>query len=56
MRRGEIDASPMAKMRKPLIPEQPVPVLPDEDIKRLLDGCTGRDFRNRGTWRSSVCS
>ena len=44
---GEIDGSPMAKMRKPLIPEQPVPVLPDADIKRLLDSCAGRDFRNR---------
>lgn len=44
---GEIDASPMAKTRKPMIPEQPVPVLPDADIKRLLDSCAGRDFRNR---------
>jgi integrase len=37
----------MAKMRKPIIPEQPVPVLPDADVKRLLDNCAGRDFRNR---------
>ena len=44
---GEIDSSPMAKMRKPIIPEQPVPVLPDADVKRLLDSCAGRDFRNR---------
>ena len=44
---GEIDASPMAKMRPPLIPEQPVPVLPDAEIRRLLDSCAGRDFRNR---------
>lgn len=44
---GEIDASPMAKMRKPIIPQQPVPVLPDTDVKRLLDSCTGRDLRNR---------
>ncbi|MBV9384562.1 MAG: phage integrase N-terminal SAM-like domain-containing protein, partial [Streptosporangiaceae bacterium] len=44
---GEIDASPMAKMRRPIIPEQPVPVLSDDEVRRLLDGCTGRDFRNR---------
>lgn len=44
---GVIDSSPMAKMRKPIIPEQPVPVLPDADVKRLLDSCAGRDFRNR---------
>jgi site-specific recombinase XerC len=43
----EIDGSPMAKMRPPIIPERPVPVLPDADIKRLLDSCPGRDFRNR---------
>jgi integrase len=44
---GEVSPSPMAKMRKPMIPEQPVPVLPDAGIKRLLDSCAGRDFRNR---------
>jgi hypothetical protein len=37
----------MAKMRKPIIPERPVPVLPDADVKRLLDNCAGCDFRNR---------
>jgi integrase/recombinase XerC len=37
----------MVKMRKPLVPEQPVPVLPDADIKRLLDSCAGRDFLSR---------
>jgi site-specific recombinase XerC len=44
---GEVDTSPRAKMRKPIIPEQPVPVLPDADVKRLLDNCAGRDFCNR---------
>jgi site-specific recombinase XerD len=44
---GEINASPMAKMRPPIIPEQPVPVLPDAQIKRLLDSCSARDFRSR---------
>src|SRR5579859_7834777 len=44
---GEITASPMAKMRPPRIPEQPVPVLPDDDIRRLLACCAGKSFRDR---------
>jgi site-specific recombinase XerC len=44
---GEITGSPMAKMRPPIIPEKPVPVLADADVKRLLDSCAGKDFRNR---------
>jgi site-specific recombinase XerD len=44
---GEITSSPMAKMRPPLIPEKPVPVLPDDDIRRLLASCAGKDFRDR---------
>jgi site-specific recombinase XerC len=44
---GEVTGSPMAKMRPPLIPEKPVPVLPDDDIRRLLASCAGKDFRDR---------
>jgi site-specific recombinase XerC len=44
---GEVTGSPMAKMRPPKIPEKPVPVLPDDDIRRLLDNCAGKDFRDR---------
>jgi site-specific recombinase XerC len=44
---GEITSSPMAKMRPPLIPEKPVPVLSDDDIRRLLASCAGKDFRDR---------
>jgi site-specific recombinase XerD len=44
---GEIDVSPMAKMRPPIIPEQPVPVLPDDQVRLLLGSCAGRDFRAR---------
>lgn len=44
---GEVDGSPMARMRPPIIPEQPVPVLADDQVRRLLDSCAGRDFRNR---------
>jgi len=44
---GEIDSSPMAKMRPPIIPEQAVPVLSDDQVRLVLDNCAGRDFRNR---------
>jgi integrase len=44
---GEIAGSPMAKMRPPIIPEQPVPVLSDDQIRGLLASCAGKDFRVR---------
>ncbi len=44
---GEIDGSPMAKTRPPKIPDKPVPVLPDEDVRRLLADCSGKDFCDR---------
>jgi site-specific recombinase XerC len=44
---GEIDASPMIKMRPPKIPEKPVPVLSDDQIRLLLADCSGKDFRDR---------
>lgn len=44
---GEIVASPMRKMRPPDVPEQPVRVLSDDDLRRLLDTCKGNTFDNR---------
>lgn len=44
---GEIKGSPMAKMRPPIIPEQPVPVLSDDQVRGLLAVCSGKDFRAR---------
>jgi site-specific recombinase XerD len=41
---GEIAADPMAKMQPPASPEQPVPVLPDEALRRLFAACAGKDF------------
>ena len=37
----------MVKMRPPVIPEQPVPVLSDDQVRRLLAACSGKDFRDR---------
>ncbi len=44
---GEILASPMARLKPPAVPEQPVPVLDEAALHRLLDVCTGRDFEAR---------
>src|SRR6266498_3008832 len=43
----EIDTSPMARMKPPIMPEQPVPVVPDDGLRRLLNACDGRDFEAR---------
>jgi site-specific recombinase XerD len=44
---GEVESSPMARMRPPIVPEQPVPVLTDVALRDLLAGCDGRDFVSR---------
>jgi site-specific recombinase XerD len=41
---GEVARSPMAKMRPPALPEVPVPVVSEDDLRRLLKSCDGRDF------------
>src|SRR5215207_3217294 len=43
----ELPASPMAKMRPPIIPDQPVPVIPDDGLRRLLAACAGKCFEAR---------
>lgn len=37
----------MERMRPPLIPEKPVEVLPDDQLRKLLKVCNGRDFAGR---------
>ncbi len=44
---GEIPADPMARMRPPMVPEQPVPVLGDDEVKALLAACEGKEFADR---------
>jgi site-specific recombinase XerD len=39
--------NPMAKMTPPIVPEQPVPVIPDDGLRRLLRACDGKDFEAR---------
>jgi site-specific recombinase XerD len=44
---GELAASPMAGMNPPQIPDEPPSVLGDDELRRLLKACEGRDFTDR---------
>ena len=44
---GEIKTSPMANMKPPHVPEEPAPVISEEQLRRLLRNCEGRDFMDR---------
>ena len=45
---GEVKTSPMANMKPPRIPENPPPVLREDDLKRLLATCEhSQDFELR---------
>jgi site-specific recombinase XerD len=43
----EIDASPMAKMRPPTVPEAPVPLLSADQLRALLKACEGKGYPER---------
>lgn len=43
----EIDASPMARMRVPHVPDQPVATLTDDELRALLAACDGKGFAER---------
>jgi integrase/recombinase XerC len=47
VREGEIEVSPMARMRAPKVPEVPVPVLSNDQLRALLKSVEGRDFVSR---------
>jgi site-specific recombinase XerD len=41
---GEISRSPMHKMRPPRVPEVPVPVLTEDQVRTILAGCAAKTF------------
>ena len=43
----EIPESPMANMKPPSVPEVMIPVVPDEDLIKLLKTCEGTGFEQR---------
>jgi integrase/recombinase XerC len=40
----EIEQSPMLRVRQPKTPVKLIPIIRDEDTKKLLDTCRGKDF------------
>lgn len=42
---GEIPRSPMERMRPPAVPEQPVDIFTDDQLRALLDICRGQHLR-----------
>lgn len=52
----EIRASPMARIRAPIVPEEFPAVLEMDEVRRLLRACSGQGFLARRTWRSFACS
>jgi site-specific recombinase XerD len=43
----EIDQNPMARVKPPIVPEQPVPIVPEDGLRRLLAACAGKTFEAR---------
>jgi integrase/recombinase XerC len=39
--------NPMARMKPPIIPERPIPIVPDDGLRRLLAACAGKGFEAR---------
>jgi site-specific recombinase XerD len=44
---GEVESSPLKNTKPPTVPEVPVPVLTEDEIKALLKTCSGKDFDDR---------
>ena len=43
----EVSVSPMLKMKPPVVPETPVPVIGEADFRKLLKSAEGKDYRAR---------
>ena len=43
----EIAVNPMARMKPPMVPDKPIPVVPEDALRRLLAGSAGKGFEAR---------
>ena len=43
----EIALNPMARMKPPIVPDKPIPVVPEDALRRLLAACAGKGFEAR---------
>ena len=44
---GEMQRSPMERMRRPTVPLEPVPVLSKDDLRALVAACSGKEFEDK---------
>jgi integrase len=44
---GRARRQPDGQLRPPIIPEQPVPIVPEDGLRRLLGTCVGKTFEDR---------
>jgi len=44
---GEVKESPMARMKPPKVEENPPPIIPEEEMRRLFKACEGQTFDDR---------
>jgi site-specific recombinase XerD len=44
---GELETNPMQGMKPPQVPDKPVPVLTEDQLRALLATCAGTDFEDR---------
>jgi site-specific recombinase XerD len=44
---GEVPADPTLRMRPPIVPDKPVPIVPDDGLKRLFQACAGNSYEAR---------
>ncbi len=44
---GEIQVSPMVNMKPPHVADEPPPVLSDDELRKLLKACDGRDLASK---------
>jgi site-specific recombinase XerD len=44
---GEIDVTPMRRMKPPHVPDEPPPVISEAEVKKLLKTCDGKDHVDR---------
>src|SRR5215208_2563817 len=43
----ELAVDPMARLRPPIVPDKPVPIVPADSLKRLFHVCAGSSFEAR---------
>lgn len=44
---GELDSDPLLGLKPPKLDAKVIPVLDDDEIRRLIKACTGKEFRDR---------